>query len=82
MSGGYFGVAAFHVQNSLDHVSKDEYILKDYPKLSKLFDVLGDVLCFIIDDLDHSISGDYFIENKKEFQEKAIKKIKEVIDGK
>ncbi len=80
MSGGHFGSAAFKVQDSLDHVSKDEYILKDYPRLSKLFDVLGDIFYFIINDLDYDISGDHLIKNKKEFQEKAIKKIKETIN--
>lgn len=80
MSGGHFGSAAFNIQDSLDHVSKDEYILKDYLKLSKLFDVLGDVLYGIIHDLDYSISGDSLIKDRKEFQEIAIKKIKEIVN--
>lgn len=76
----HFGNTAYIIQDHLDWVSKDENVLKDFPKLSKIFDVLGDVLFLIIQDLNDNISGNQLIKFNSLFEEESIKKLKECLE--
>ncbi len=76
MSGGHWSSAAFKIQNILEEVGVDDYIKKDFSKLSKCLTDLGDALYDIINTLDYDISGDSFIKNKEEYQKYAIKLLK------
>lgn len=79
MSGVHFMGAGHIIQDHLDWISKDEIVLKNFPKLSKIFDKLGDILFLVIQDLNYDISGDRLIKFNTLFEEEAIKKLKECL---
>ena len=82
MRGKHWGNSAYLISDSLEQVSEERYIITDFPRLSKIFDLLAPVFYDIIDDLGYDTSGDSLIKDKAKFQEEAIEKLRRIVNEK
>jgi len=82
MSGGHWDYCQYRIEEYLDRVGTDGYVIMRFPKLAQVLRDLGVQLNSIVHDLDWDISGDTIIDNDKEFEEASIKKLGETMNKK
>lgn len=79
MSGGHWEYGQDKIYIICEEVAEDEEVLERFPILAAYILRIGTMLKTIIKDIDWDISGDALIDNDKDFELRAILRIKEAL---
>jgi len=72
MSGGHWSYFDADFKFELDEFVKDPIVVKRFPELARVIDIVGGRLCKILHDIDWDVEGDSEIEDDKRFEAEAV----------